>query len=597
MLEQMRKQSQNGFLLIGLGIIIVVFIFFFGPQSSGFDPSNRRWAGEGAGETIYDTQVIAAYERYLALTQRRERLTDGEFSQRRRQIIADFAARELLAREARRAGLAVSNDELRCYIVNWHPGYTVKGERICRAFPSHYQTTYRNFDFAFYSDNGILVPSYRNEVRARFAMSVDDYEDAKRRELLALKYLDLLASGVSVSREEAIEIFVRRNETVTLEYVAFDPATSPDASPSDEEVEAFAEANEAAIAARWTTAREEYLDPRQVRLRRIFMNRGDTDAERATARERYEAALARAEAGAESFESLAREFSDLDTERESGGDFGWRSANEMSRQIADRTAQMQPGDVAGIEFDTYYNVIRLEEVREERVRPLDDVRSEIARALLIEQRRETSLDTLRAHASVLHERVLNERISIADALDALRAEHTAIDEDGAPVPSPFASFSAQTTSPIAREPQGDVLEGFGPNGTDFRMPPPPPDRIPGIGTSRSLARAIFELNEEAPTINRLVELDGKLFIVRLAEAVTYPTIPEDELAALRLELAAERAEAVTGHQLARNRLLLHFPGPSMGPVVDSLIERGIARGEIRFNESLLAFDPVDDLVR
>lgn len=588
MLEQMRKQSQNGFLLFGLGIIIFVFIFFFGPQSSGFDPSQRRWVGEAAGETFFDKEVLAAYERYLALTGRRDRLSEAEFAAVRRAIITDFGASELLAREARRAGLAVSSDELRCYIVNWHSGYSLKGERICRQFPRHYQETYRNFDFLFYSEDGVLRSSYKSEVRARFAMSVEDYEAGKRDQLLALKYLDLLASGVTVSRAEAESIWRRRNETVDLAYVAFDPATVTGPAVDDESASAWALENEAAIIAAYEADRSAYTSPRQVRLRRIFMNAGTSDEERETARARYETALERAQAGTEAFEALAREFSDLESERENGGDFGWRSVNEMSRQLAERTETMNVGDVAGVTFDTYYNIIQLEEVREESVRPLDEVRDDIARRLLSDAQRENALRELRDHANTLLA-LASEGIPLEEALAALRER---VGENVLP-----ASVEVRTTGAFARERTGDVLQGFGPNGTDFRLPPPPPDRIPGIGTSRTVAREAFLRTEEAPFFAEPVEVEGKLYVIRLQERVVPAEVDETSLATLVSELAIERADAIVGNQQARLRLLLHDRADSLGPVTDRLVAAAIASGELRFNEAMLAFDPADDLAR
>ena len=177
------------------GVIILAFIFFFGPQTQGYAPGSTFWMAKVNGRQIRNTQVDATFERFRRFSNRR-RMSDEEFLVLKRQMTINAALVPLLAERAEEAGLAVSDEEVRCYIVNWHRGYLVGGEPICTRFPESWQTLYRNYDSAFYAESdGSFSTSYPRDVRSNFAMAVEDYEEHKRQELLVLHYLDLLATA------------------------------------------------------------------------------------------------------------------------------------------------------------------------------------------------------------------------------------------------------------------------------------------------------------------------------------------------------------------------------------------------------------------
>lgn len=591
-----------------MGVIIVVFIFFFGPQSSGFNPGNRRWAAEVAGETIYDTQLLAAWERLTARTGRRARPSDAEFAELRRGIAENYGAIYLLAQRAKELGLGVTDNELKCYLVNWHRGYRVDGERICEQFPSNYAEIYVNADFAFYSNpDGTLATGFPNEVRGRFAQSVLDYEAYKRNELLALRYLDTLAAGVSVHPDEVRAVWLRRNDTVDLEYISLSGDTNEPLT--DEEVAAYATNNADAVAAAYNADTERFAVSRQVGISRIYIRRpADGEPGATEARAKYDAALQRAQAG-EDFPALVTEFSELATERDSGGDMGLRTRETVTTQLYDATEGLTVGGVAGVEMDTYFAVVRLNEEIPAGIRSLDDVRLELARELITTERRSTAVDRLRTRG----ERILalasaDVDLTAAAAAEALEATaqlpapaaptpapdavEGSGDADAAEVAAPVVSpLTVQTTGPFAIEQPGQVLEGL-----SFQLPPPPPDRIQGIGTSRALVRQAFALTPDAPVIPEFVEVDGTLFIVRLRARTTPEgdAIPQAELDRLADDLAAERANALVGAELARVRLLMHAP-QELGPAITHLLDAARAGGALRINERAFAVDPTAEL--
>lgn len=627
MLELLRKQTQNTAVWVALGVIIFVFIFFFGPQTSGFAPGSRSWSGKVAGQTIYDQQILARYELMTLLTGNRQRPSEAEFAEIRRQILLDMSAVHLLAERARDAGLEVSEDELRCYLVNWHRGYVVGGETICQGFPEDYADRYPNGDFIrWYSENNQLSPSYRQDVRARFRMAIDEFEAWKRQELLALKFLDLLDSSVAVPPSLVQSTWERRNTTVDLEFLRLDPATVSRATVTDAEVAAWLATSEAEVRAAYDERIDDYTEERQVRLRTLFLRRpAESDASaRAEAQETYEALLARAEGG-EDFEALVRENTELESDRESGGDMGLLPVSRMNEQLLNAADALEVGGVTGVEFETFYRIVKLEEDVPANVRPFDEVRDELARELLTEQAIEVARGELIERGRRVLEIAASEGVSLQDAatqeaeeataalaaeaaaaVEATEGEDTDADADGedtdavedtAAVAATVAPLAVGSTGAFGQEREGQVLEGLGQDGSDVVLPAPAQDTIPQIGRSAELSRVAFELTADEPVYAEPVEVAGVSYFVRLAERVDAPDeAPADEIAAVHEELRSRIADELVGVDAARLRLTLNIPGTEYGPYVTAMLQEAIDDGRIRINEGHFRVDPVDELV-
>ncbi len=600
MLESLRRQSQNTFIWAALGIIVFVFIFFFGPQTAGFSPGSRVWAAKVGNHRIYDQQLTA---RFLLTRDRGQRLGDAEYAEVRRSIAYDLSLVRVLADRARENGLEVTDAELRCYIVNWHRGYRVDGEQICRDFPEDYATRYQNLDFAQYSDrDGRLADTYRQAVRGAFQMAIDEYEDAKRDELLALRYLDLLAASLPVTPEQVQATWQRRNESVDLEFVRIDPVLARGAPVTDDDVAALQATDPAAIQTRYDANAAEYAEPRQVRFRSIFVRRPDASApDYAAAEAKYLGLLDRARSG-EDFEALVAEATEAANERDSGGDMGMREVENLSEQLVDALGAMNVGDIAGVEFTTFWRVVKLEEDIAARQRPLEEVSAEIARALLEER----ALASARAEVSARAARVLaiaQGGASLTDALPQEALEHAAATGETPVAPEgaepaellapPASPFRVETTGLFARERAGETL---GEGATAFRLPPPPPDQIPGIGSAPEIARIAFSLTTEAPLHPSLVEHDGAFYVVRLAQRnEPAAEIPDTARREIENELRTELADSLIAREATRARMLVHSARAQYGPVIASILDEAVTSGAIRLNESVFRVDPTADL--
>lgn len=604
MLEKIRKHSQNMFLWAALGVIVFVFVFFFGPQTQGFSPGSRKWAVRVEGHTIFDAQITA---RFLMTRDRGQRASDIEFAELRRSVARDMALVYVLSDRARAAGLGVTDNELKCYIVNWHRNYRIDGELACREFPDDYAERYRNLDFVQYSDeDGRLSENYRTAVRGAFQMAIDEYEDFKRDELLALRYLDLLASSLPVSPESVASTYERRNESVDLEYVRIDPIVARGPEVSDAEVAAFVATDASTLAEYYNANVQSFSEDRQVRFRSVFVRRPDAAAaEYAAAEAKYNDLLARAQAG-EDFNTLVTENTEAANERDTIGDMGLRPVANLSEQLVSALDGLSVGGIAGAEFTTFWRILKLEEDLPARQRPLEEVQIDIARTLLTERATEDARSSIRSRG----ERILalvqaNNDVSAALALESVEYAAASGAAMAAPAPgdlsgdvlpeAPSSPFRAESTGLFARERAGELL-GEGANA--FRLPAPPPDQVPGIGTAPEIARVAFQLTSEAPVHPTLVEVDGAFYVVRLKERNAPATpVPDTDARAIELELRNELAETLVARDATRARMFVHSAAASYGPVAQQILDEALATGGIRFNESVFAVDPTAELAR
>lgn len=129
---------------------------------------------------------------------------------------------------------------------------------------------------------------------------------------------------------------------------------------------------------------DEFKLPDQVRLRMIELRKrdgGDPAAVRQRARE-IEAKLA---AGVK-FTEMAEIYSDGSQKRE-GGDLGWVNRSVLRKEFADATANLKPGQRTGvIDLPDACFLLQVEEVKAAQVRPLVEVRDEIEKTLLNQER-------------------------------------------------------------------------------------------------------------------------------------------------------------------------------------------------------------------
>lgn len=157
-----------------------------------------------------------------------------------------------------------------------------------------------------------------------------------------------------------------------LEYVTFRIPPADSVPVPDAEVRGYYDKN-----------LENYREEEQVRARHILISNrpAQTLGGDPVARRRADSLLAAIRGGAD-FEDLARRFSQDPASGANGGDLGFFPRARMVKEFSDTAFALEPGRVSGLVKTTYgYHIIRTDEKKPARVKPLDEVRVDIRRQL------------------------------------------------------------------------------------------------------------------------------------------------------------------------------------------------------------------------
>jgi len=188
-------------------------------------------------------------------------------------------------------------------------------------------------------------------------------------------------------RPEAIERMERaREQALVSSYM--DSLARPAADfPSEKELREAYEAN-----------RAELTLPRRYRVAQIF----------SASRDKAEDLAKKARLAGADFDLLARNGSEHADSAARGGELGWIAEGQTYPEVARALAALKPGEVSTpVQSASGWHVIKLLEVREQSVRPFDEVRAELAQALRLRRAQENEQrhfdEMLRKHPIAVNE--------------------------------------------------------------------------------------------------------------------------------------------------------------------------------------------------
>jgi peptidyl-prolyl cis-trans isomerase SurA len=151
--------------------------------------------------------------------------------------------------------------------------------------------------------------------------------------------------------------------------------------------------------------REAYSLPEQVKLRMIVLREGNKDDigsggdKKQTAEEIRQKLLGGAE-----FERMAQMYSEDESTSDTGGDWGWIERNTLNEQLTKTAFSLKAGGISPVIRigDSFY-ILYVEARKNSSVKPLGEVREEIERNLMQQERMKVQqrwLDTLRQKAYI-----------------------------------------------------------------------------------------------------------------------------------------------------------------------------------------------------
>lgn len=559
MFESIQSRFQTVILVLLVFMLSGVFVLQFGgPQAQGCSQqlSGPQYAARVQGVTITKGDFDAAY-RLLGFddfpAERAESLHLRELA------MDGLVERELLVHAAEEAGVSVEEDDVLDSVVDDATALVNPPVAAPYGYPGpEVQLTMlsdRNGQFS--------TKNLRRFINHSLRRSTEEFEQWQYREHVAHRMREVIAAQVSVAPGEVREQYARDTERAEVKYIAFRQSFYRD------RVDANADAIRTWMTEHATEVDEEYRRQRhrytgleeQVRASHILVKVGENapEAERATARTRAEALLARARAG-EDFATLARENSDDEGSARRDGDLGWNPRGRMVAPFDTAQFALQPGQITEslVESQFGFHIIKLIGRREGDV-PEEEAKLELAEGLYRAARagelaRE---DATRALAYLREGHTMDE-------LDARLAWNWQ-DPPAAPVADPADpnAVAPAAPTPPARgvtAPQVRTTRSFG------RTDTPVPD-------AAGLTRAAFALTMDEPLPSEPLVVGTDVYVFQLTARTEATDEGFTDEVRDRLHdslLSAKQLEAVRVY-------------------VTELRRRARAAGQLRIEESLLRY--------
>jgi peptidyl-prolyl cis-trans isomerase D len=392
MLDFLRKKKRSWIITILLGLIIVVFVAFYGgsQQPTGGGASD---VAEVNGESISQREFMLHYQRTV---ERYREMFKGSLTPEllknlniKNSLLEEMIEARLVLQEARRLGLTASDDELMNAIAQV-PEFHVNGRfnkeryiqllRANRMTPAQFEEDQRK-QLTIQRLLGILADTVHvteADVRDRYR-----YEQEK----INLHFIRLSASdnlsGVKITDEDVQKFYDRNKDSlkeplkVQVEYIPypFDQFSAP-VQVTDKDVESYYSANR-------TT---KFTTPKQAKVRYIMvrLDPGADVKQKEAAQVRANRILTEARGG-RNFADLAKKESE-DPSAEKGGDIGWLNQGQLPEPLDKKIFALAKGEISEpIETPSGFHIVKIEDIKEESTQSLGEATPVITRELKLEK--------------------------------------------------------------------------------------------------------------------------------------------------------------------------------------------------------------------
>ncbi|MFP4351498.1 MAG: peptidylprolyl isomerase [Puniceicoccaceae bacterium] len=231
-----------------------------------------------------------------------------------------------------------------------------------------------------------LLPDLSMDEKLAFAANPETFNQHVRSLLIQEIVHDAAVANEWDQNPKARAAVERARRSAIVESYLRAVAEVPESFPSEEQLEAFYEAN-----------RSSFTASKQYELSQIFLSAAgadDTGSLRQRAEEIHQA-IARGEM---EFAEAAEKYSDEESTSENGGRIGWIAEDNLQPDLRPAVAALSPGEMTEVvERPDGFHIVRLEQVSEAFTVPFEDARGRLAaqmRARRAQANREAFLDRL-----------------------------------------------------------------------------------------------------------------------------------------------------------------------------------------------------------
>jgi peptidyl-prolyl cis-trans isomerase D len=267
----------------------------------------------------------------------------------------------------------------------------------------------------FPDGNFIGEAAYANMISQRLNMSVTDFEESIRKEIVIHRLQSLITAGVTVSPQDVRDAYRKQNIKIKFDYAIISSSDLlKTINPSDSDLEAFFKQNAARYATAVPEARKityfaftpndipgglpqptqqqiqqyynehasDYDVPEQAKSRHILIQvAAGADAKTdAAAKAKAEMVLKQLQSGG-SWNDLAKKYSDDPGSKNTGGELGFAQRGRMVPEFDTAIFNQKIGDIAIVKSQFGYHVVQVEERQTKHTQPLNEVLPQIQATL------------------------------------------------------------------------------------------------------------------------------------------------------------------------------------------------------------------------
>jgi peptidyl-prolyl cis-trans isomerase D len=503
----MRKHAKSWLIKFLIGIIAIVFIFYFGYS---FTAKRGLKIAYVNGDLISGPEYEKTYRDLLDALQKqyKDMWNDNliKMFDLKNRALEGLIGQKLISQEAKRLGLGVTEEEVQKAIMNY-PAFQVNGQFVMTRYQS--------------------LLNYNR-------MKPEDFEASISQDLLEEKLKQFLFAFMEATDQEVLEHYTFANEKIKILFVQFKPDDFKKSVKADKgAIEAFFEDHkenyrvpekiklayvvidpeafrtqvkitDLEINEYYEYHIDKFSQPDQVKVRHILfkLDPSATKEEVKRVREKAQKVLEEARQGKD-FSALAEEYSEGPT-RSKGGDLGYFSRGKMVKAFEDTAFKLKKGEISDLVRTSYgFHIIKVEDIKKAETQTLDEVRDQIVEDLI-----KTN------SAELAHEKSLTliDQMPYDADLEQYASKHG--------YKAKYTGFFSQDQS------------------------------IPDIGGDEKLRQSLFSL--DVNNISEVIELEGKFYIFQVIDkkasylpemAEVASKVKEDAIADLAAKEAKTAAEA------------------------------------------------------
>ncbi|MBS0556113.1 MAG: SurA N-terminal domain-containing protein [Proteobacteria bacterium] len=420
MARTLHERFSGPFVKVVLGIIGVIFGGFFGIQQY-FNPRSETYVATVNGHEISQDEFRDRYNNYRAQTQR---MMGAQFDaqsfdtpERKRELLDQMVNEQLLLQANDKLGVVVPVSAIQEEIMGI-PAFQVDGKFSpdqYRLLLAAQRKSPEEFESSVSQD--IALRQLTSQIAMSSLVSAADVDTYLRlrdqtRDFWFVK-LPKPDAGAPIADADIAAYYKAHAdqymtpEEVSLDYVELDAAKMPEVAKPDD----------AALKQMYDEQKSKFVSAEQREASHILIAVGK-NADAAA----QKAALAKAEGiekelkAGKDFATLAKADSDDLGSKAQGGDLGWLEKGVTDPAFEAALFAMKKGDVSDpVKSDDGYHIIWLRDVHPQAVRTFDDVKNELAKKYVDEQREHQFSDV----SGKLTDAIYQDPTSLAPAAKAL----------------------------------------------------------------------------------------------------------------------------------------------------------------------------------